>query len=235
MIAANVLVSEVCKNLQIDNISLNVSRFKIEENINQAQRHLLMTLPIKKISEGVYVGYGNISSGTTDYNLPDGLLRLIKIYVDFSGTITGTNRGRELITVPAAGFTQDNVDRQSMNLYPYGTIINNIPLSGWSGYTSGYNGKLVMEQSPSGTVASGIKYIYVSSMKYVRQQYLGISGVSGYSGGYPAQPCFLSDDKFNLIVYYSTALSATVNTYSLELYKNFMELFNFELQKYITN
>jgi hypothetical protein len=235
MIAANVLVSEVCKNLQIDNISLNVSRFKIEENINQAQRHLLMTLPIKKISEGVYVGYGNISSGTTDYNLPDGLLRLIKIYVDFSGTITGTNRGRELITVPAAGFTQDNVDRQSMNLYPYGTIINNIPLSGWSGYTSGYNGKLVMEQSPSGTVASGIKYIYVSSMQYVRQQYLGISGVSGYSGGYPAQPCFLSDDKFNLIVYYSTALSATVNTYSLELYKNFMELFNFELQKYITN
>lgn len=235
MIAANVLVSEVCKNLQIDNISLNVSRFKIEENINQAQRHLLMTLPIKKISEGVYVGYGNISSGTTDYNLPDGLLRLIKIYVDFSGTITGTNRGRELITVPAAGFTQDNVDRQSMNLYPYGTIINNIPLSGWSGYTSGYNGKLVMEQTPSGTVASGIKYIYVSSMQYVRQQYLGISGVSGYSGGYPAQPCFLSDDKFNLIVYYSTALSATVNTYSLELYKNFMELFNFELQKYITN
>ena len=235
MIAANVLVSEVCKNLQIDNIALNVSRFKIEENINQAQRHLLMTLPIKKISEGVYVGYGNISSGTTDYNLPDGLLRLIKIYVDFSGTITGTNRGRELITVPAAGFAQDNVDRQSMNLYPYGTIINNIPLSGWSGYTSGYNGKLVMEQSPSGTVASGIKYIYVSSLQYVRQQYLGISGVSGYSGGYPAQPCFLSDDKFNLIVYYSTALSATVNTYSLELYKNFMELFNFELQKYITN
>jgi hypothetical protein len=235
MIAANVLVSEICKNLQIDNTSLNVSRFKIEENINQAQRHLLMTLPIEKIQEGVFVGYGDMAAGTTDYNLPNDCIRLVRIYVDFSGTITGTNRGRELITVPAAGFAQDNIDRQSMNLYPYGTLINNIPLSGWSGFTSGYHGKLVLAQSPSGTVASGIKYVYVSSMQYVRQEYSGISGVSGYSGGYPAQPCFLSDDKFNLIIYYATALSATVNTYSLDLYKTFMELFNFELQKYITN
>ena len=93
-ITLTILQNEVTGNLELNNDAVTITRFKVVEHINAAQRTLLRTLPLSEIDNAIKTVRFNLTDDVNAYQWPSDFARRIKIWLDFTNAISVSNHGK---------------------------------------------------------------------------------------------------------------------------------------------
>lgn len=198
------LAQEVAGFLQIS--TADRDRFQVYPNLNLAQIHLLNILDPRYLSSCIDTQTGDLTAGVGVYTWPTAwrVLRLLKVWVSWSGAVTDQNPGFETEIVSDTGiFQRCNLDRLPTVEHPQIGL----------GVASGFE----LRPVPAASVTGGYRARFVQ-----RPEAISSSVVSGLN--YELKP---------LLVYYATALSATVEGYSTQIHQEMMALYAEALEKYL--
>lgn len=85
------LLAEVQGNLEIG--SNDTTRFQIQEKLNAAQLDILNVLPAHYLENAIKTAKAALVNGQAAYQLPNDVVRLIQVWIDFDNAITDSNPG----------------------------------------------------------------------------------------------------------------------------------------------
>ncbi|NOY58912.1 MAG: hypothetical protein GXO75_08250 [Calditrichaeota bacterium] len=184
--------------LEID--STDKDRFQVDENLNKAQEHLLLILPLEFISNAVKTSKTDLKAGQSAYQWPDDYIRFVAAWVDYKNTITYSNPGKPCTPLPDERFIYIG-NKQTFASENFPMIDLNVE-----------NGFAIYPE-PQTTVTEGIRIRYVYSLPNISS----------------TQDSLLRYSLKNLLVYYATSLSALIENYRPNLASAMQQLFQDEL------
>jgi|SRR3990167_5789615 len=117
MILYTTLVAEIAGKLKIDNNDEDVARFQVVASINAAQRHLLIIMPAKYITEALKTVTGDLADGVSRYQWPADFIRFKDLWLSYDSAIIDSNPGRKAQEV-ADCRDVSNIDEMPNQSYP---------------------------------------------------------------------------------------------------------------------
>lgn len=92
------LSTAVANNLEISTTDTErISRLNIDANLNIIQRELLNVLPKEYLGSAIKTIEGNLTFDVYTYAWPSDFVRFIRLLLDYDGSITTLNLGREAV------------------------------------------------------------------------------------------------------------------------------------------
>lgn len=113
------LTDEVVENLEIDNDSTSLTRFKVVASINSAQKTLLNILPVEYLKNAVRTSTFDLEEDTADYQWPSDFVRVVQMWLNYSAAITYENEGKEAALYVPNKFMEPitNLAKEFMPMY----------------------------------------------------------------------------------------------------------------------
>jgi len=204
MITSAELLADVCGFLQIR--TEDRDRFQVYQSLTLAQIHLLNILEPRFLTACIETQTANLTANTASYTWDEEwhVARALGLWVNYAAAITDQSPGVEAAMVnDTAIFQRCNLDRLPTMEHPQ--------------YTLGIAGGFELRPIPTQNVTNGYRVRFVASPRPVTQS-------ENAAVDYGLKP---------LLVYYATALSATVENYSPQIHQSMMALYAEELKQFL--
>ncbi len=120
------LVTDVLKNLEMNSLVSNssqISRFKVVENLNAAQRDILKMFPLETMDNAKKTVKGDLSAGVSSIQWPSDYMRLVKLWLDYGAEICNVNPGKEAIPAQNQTLHPNSLDKRPTVQFPCYEII----------------------------------------------------------------------------------------------------------------
>ena len=190
---------EVAGRLEIG--STDVDKFKVQDSLNEAQRHILSTFDIRFLTEAVKTVRGNLVNATVMYQYPADFMRYIQLWLNYSAEIPNGDPAN--IGKPARLMIDDEIVQTNRNMLANVT---------YPSVSLGVEGGFEIRPAPTAAQSNGFRLRYVYQLPEIAA----------------AQDCLFRTAKRNLVVFYATMLSAAVENYRPDLVSTYKALYDEE-------
>lgn len=143
------LKNAVVGYLRIENTAADVTRFDIDNKLNDAQTHILATISHKYIRNALKTVKGALANGVVAYQWPSDFLRIKSLWLDYGAQISITNYGRP------ARYQEDITDRSSQN---------RIPTTEYPLYSANVEEGFEIAPAPAADQANGFRLRYIQTL-----------------------------------------------------------------------
>jgi len=197
------LEAEITGFLQIN--TGDTDKYQTLSALNRAQLHLLNILPTRLVANAIRTWRWKLVQDIAQYQWPADYIRFVSLELNYSDPITETNPGRPAREVKesAALFDDSNVDL--------------LPTTDYPAVATDLEGGYHIRPIPTADVIDGQRCRYVYQLPDISN----------------TQPCLLWPNLRNLLLFYATSLSATIEGNSLGLQKEFFGYYQEELERLV--